>query len=155
MLQQIHAEAITPKDHKNPHTKRHQIATLLNWCTLLEATFPTIPEENHWSRLGLNVRVDLTLPLCASTILNSITVFFILFQTAITPGQNQEPHMKAITLRGWQTHLIHCILKYTHDQKSQLSTGMSLLVTQSLYQELKDEVDQCVFFYFLFTQGFL
>lgn len=76
-------------------------------------------------------------------------------QVTITPGSNQAQSVKAVTLRGWQTHLIHCILKYTHEPKSGLSTGMSLLVTQDLYQQLEDEVDQCMFLFSLFTYEIL
>lgn len=48
MLQQIHEEALTEKDRENPHTKRHRLATILNWATLLQVMFPDMPETNYW-----------------------------------------------------------------------------------------------------------
>jgi len=40
MLQQIHQDALAEKDRENPHTKKHRLATILNWSTLLEVVFP-------------------------------------------------------------------------------------------------------------------
>jgi hypothetical protein len=44
ILRQIHQESITEKDRENPHTKKHRLATILNWTTLLQATFPDLPD---------------------------------------------------------------------------------------------------------------
>lgn len=47
-LQQIHLDALADKDRENPHTKRHRLQTILLWKSLLEATFPNLPEGAHW-----------------------------------------------------------------------------------------------------------
>jgi hypothetical protein len=67
MLQQIHQQALAEKDRENPHTKRHRLATVLTWCTLIEATFPGLDESRFWhtdivrsfARTYLRLRVSL------------------------------------------------------------------------------------------------
>jgi hypothetical protein len=48
MLQQIHQDALAGKDRENPHTKKHRLATILNWSILLEVAFPEMPEHGYW-----------------------------------------------------------------------------------------------------------
>lgn len=57
-----------------------------------------------------------------------------------TRGRFGAQYMKAVTLQNIMTHLVHCIVKYTHDSQTAKRTGLELLVHHDLLSQLEQEV---------------
>jgi hypothetical protein len=49
-------------------------------------------------------------------------------------------HVKAVTLKNWMTHLVHCIVKFGHDPTTNERSGLIMLIQHRLMEQLDQEV---------------
>ncbi|KAF7975217.1 hypothetical protein HWV62_10303, partial [Athelia sp. TMB] len=115
-------EADSEKDVENPLTKRHRMETTTNWTSYWQVAGYKWDASTEW--LHKNIA--------------EFAVRFLNFWVAYAVG-HLGGMIKAITLRGWLTHLIKAILIYTHNENDE-RTGMQLLCREGLYRALEDEV---------------
>lgn len=58
-----------------------------------------------------------------------------------TPGR-RAPRVKALTVLGWLTHFVYCIVKYTRDPVTKASEGVRVLVNGGMFVQLEQEAAQ-------------
>ncbi|KAH9836511.1 uncharacterized protein C8Q71DRAFT_866952 [Rhodofomes roseus] len=68
---------------------------------------------------------------------------YLIFRLNCTDGKGGAKFVKAMTLRNWHNHLVHCIAKYTIDAQAR-KCGSQLLVAGGLYVALETVVDTLI-----------
>jgi len=66
--------------------------------------------------------------------------FWLCLQVEQTTGRNGAKYVKAVTLKNWMTHLVHCIVKFGHELTTNEQSGLTMLVQHRLMEQLEQEV---------------
>ncbi|KAK7053886.1 hypothetical protein R3P38DRAFT_3254348 [Favolaschia claudopus] len=116
--------AKTVQERESPITKANRVKQLADWQAIILLTEPELPVEQHW---------DLE-------VVKRFWKRYLYIMTSTTPSRTPGKPLKSRTVSAWAAMLIHSIVLYTRDPNTQLKCGLRLLITDGLYQNLKDQV---------------
>ena len=75
----------------------HMGAILITWSIIINSKYQTFPLKDYWTTVLF------------------IAKFHLHWWVGCTPGMKGAKYVKAVTLKNWMTHLVHCIAKFGHD----------------------------------------
>ncbi|KAJ7677932.1 hypothetical protein DFH06DRAFT_1291313 [Mycena polygramma] len=113
----------TVQDSESPLTKKHREQSLSDWAGYLIVVEPNLPKDDHWARATVK----------------SHAAKFLYSKVKTTPPRANKKVLKARTLTWWTGLLLHSIVTYTRDSTGH-KCGISLLVTDGLYKEIKNAI---------------
>jgi hypothetical protein len=111
-------------DRENPFTRKHRRAILITWSIIVHSKYPDLPLQDHWT----------------TPIVLSLAKFYLRWRVDRTPGMKGAKYVKAVTLKNWMTHLVHCIVKFGRDPLTGERSGLIMLVQHNLMEQMEQEV---------------